>query len=93
MGKESIEAKKYASEEIKELRGTTKVLPSEAIFMFVAWITTRKEVLTSGSSEDCAVWVDVVSKFCDHNKFAEVRDKMYPHNMSMPVGSSGGVGV
>ncbi len=61
-----------------------KVLPSEALFMFAAWITTRDEAVSAGSGHECSIWAKLVSEFCEHNGFEEVRADVYPHNMEHP---------
>lgn len=52
-----------------------KLSASEALFGFTAWLTTRKEHVVAGSSCDCAVWVDLVKKFCDENGLSEPREE------------------
>ncbi len=61
-----------------------KVLPSEAVYMFVAWITTRKEEVAAGGNTDCAVWPELIGRFCDHNSLVPPRDKVYPDNLEHP---------
>ena len=46
---------------------STILSPSEAIFGFCAWLTTRKETITFGSSEDCSQIPDLIKEFCDAN--------------------------
>ena len=48
--------------------------PSEAVYGFAAWLTTRKEITKMGSSCDCAPIVELVDKFCKENKLPAVRD-------------------
>lgn len=55
--------------------GSVEGIPaSEVLYLFVAWLTTKEEVLTIGASENCGVWADRVKQFCEHNNLAPVRD-------------------
>ena len=48
--------------------------PSEALYGFAAWITTRKEQVVASSKDDAAVWARLVSEFCETNSLASPRD-------------------
>jgi len=50
-----------------------KLSPSEALYGFIAWLTTRKEILTLGSSKDCAPFPPLIAKFCEVNGLEEPR--------------------
>ena len=69
---------------IKIFQRLEKVRPSEALFMFVAWLSCRKEIQTIGASEDCAPWPDLLKEFIEHNKLEDVRDNRYPGNLEHP---------
>ena len=47
---------------------------SEALFGFMAWLTTRKEVLSIGSSEDCSPFPELIAEFCKVNRLPAVRE-------------------
>lgn len=48
---------------------------SEAIFGFMAWLTTRDETLVVGVTyATSAEVVDLIGKFCETNDLAEPRD-------------------
>ena len=48
--------------------------PSEALFGFAAWLTTRKEPLTLGANHDAAPVAQLVADFCDSQSFAMPRE-------------------
>ena len=48
-------------------------LASEAIYSFVAWLTTREESITMGSGHDCVPAVEAIKEFCKVNHFNEPR--------------------
>ena len=48
---------------------------SEAIFGFVAWLTTQKTAIIAGSAHDCAPWVEKIQEFCKTNKLSEPRER------------------
>jgi len=63
-----------------------KVLPSEALYGFAAWLTTRDEAITFGSTHDAAVVADVVNQYCKAQGYEDPRDSHYPNNIvRMPL--------
>jgi len=50
---------------------------SEAVYGFVAWLTTRSENVSMGAGNDCAPIADLVKEFCEVNDLPEVREKYY----------------
>jgi len=67
-----------------ELDEAKKVLPSEALFMFAAWLTSRRVPLTVGASCNAAPICEMVAEFIEHNDLKPLRDEVYPHNLSHP---------
>lgn len=61
-----------------------KVLPSEALFGFVAWLTTREPKVTFGSDVDASEAARLVGLYCDTNDFREPREGIYPDNLKTP---------
>ena len=51
-----------------------KLNASEAIYGFAAWLTTRDESITAGSTHDAAVWAEKVDEFCKVNHLEEPRE-------------------
>jgi len=47
---------------------------SEALFLFVGWLTTRAEGIAMSSSIDSAPACELVSKFIDANKLTDPRE-------------------
>ena len=45
--------------------------PSEALYGFCGWITTRKQVVKASGRHDAAVWADLVKTYCEHQGFQE----------------------
>jgi hypothetical protein len=58
--------------------------PVEALFGFVAWLTTRNQVLSLGASCECGVAVDALKEFIDANQLGSCREGIYPDNLVMP---------
>ncbi len=63
---------------------------TDALFGFVAWLTTRKQVVSFGASHDCAEALEVLSRFIKVNNLPDVSDK-YPTNFEIPRDSNDGI--
>jgi hypothetical protein len=61
-----------------------KVSPSEALYMFGAWLTTREEKVTFSHKHDASKMADLISEFCKANNLDEPRENMYPKNLKHP---------
>jgi hypothetical protein len=48
--------------------------PSESVFGFCAWLTTRKDVTKMSSSNDCAPIVELIKDFIKTNNLPEIRE-------------------
>lgn len=48
--------------------------PSEALYGFAAWLTTRDEPITIGAKHDASEVAELVVKYCKTNKLKEPRD-------------------
>lgn len=57
-----------AAPEVMQLSG------SEALFGFIAWLTTREEEVTLGSERDCARPAELIDEFCKINHLSDPRD-------------------
>lgn len=51
----------------------TDMSASEAVFGFVAWLTSRSERITMSSKDEAGVACDLVVEFCKTNHLAEPR--------------------
>lgn len=60
-----------------------KLSPSEAIFGFVGWLTSRPTKTVMSSSDDCAPIVELVGKFIETNKLDEPREN-WEENLKTP---------
>ncbi len=60
------------------------VTPSEAVYGFAAWLTTRDDAVTFGSTSNCAPIVELVARYCEANGFEAVSER-YPENLTYPV--------
>jgi len=60
-----------------------KLTPSEALFGFAAWLTSRDEVITASSGHDAGDWARAVDEFCKANNLEECRDD-YTKNLTFP---------
>lgn len=47
---------------------------SEALYAFMGWLTTRKQIAVFSSNHDAALAAELVKEFCDANKLPEPRD-------------------
>lgn len=56
---------------------------SEAVYAFVAWLTTRKQRTIMSATDSASLPAELVEKFCKHYNLPEVR----PHytNLITPV--------
>lgn len=50
------------------------LLPSEALFGFCAWLTTRNNPITASSRHDAGEWACLVDEFCKANKLTQPRN-------------------
>ena len=53
---------------------TDKLNASEALYGFMAWLTTREDQVTLSRHNDSATAADLVSKFCELNDFEPARE-------------------
>lgn len=60
--------------------------PSEAVYGFAAWLTTREKKIIMGASADCAPIADLVKQFCETNNLPPVTDQ-WPNNLIHPMTS------
>lgn len=49
-------------------------LPSEALFAFMGWLTSRHERVTFSASDDASPAVELVDRFCKRHGLANPRD-------------------
>lgn len=59
--------------------------PSEAVYGFAAWLTTRSESIIIGSNHNATPIVDLVASFCKENNLPEVSPD-WPNNLIHPSG-------
>lgn len=70
---------------IKTVPESLRVLPSEAVYMFAAWLSTREKTLTVGERYECSGLAELVNQFCKANNLEPTRDDVYPHNLRHPT--------
>ena len=51
-----------------------KLTASEALYGFMAWLTTRKEEVIFSAYHNAAPAADLVKQFCETNELAEPKD-------------------
>jgi len=56
-----------------------KLTPSEAVYGFAGWLTSRKERTIMSSSDDAGVVAELVDKFCKENHLEAPRDNWNTH--------------
>lgn len=68
--------------------------PSEAVYGFVGWLTTRTEKTVMSSSDDCAPIVELIAEFCKVNNLADPSEHWHL-NLIHPSGEVAvpGVGI
>ena len=66
--------------------------PSEAIYGFCAWLTTRDEKTIMSASDDAAPVCDLINQFCKENKLKEPCEN-WATNLVHPSGECSGVAV
>lgn len=62
--------------------------PSEALYGFAGWITSRPEVIQVGNTANCAVVADLVRDFCAANGLSDPRDD-WAHCLTYPTQRGG----
>ena len=62
-----------------------KINPREAVFGFMAWLTTRSTPVVLGSQHDSSIAAELVAEWCNANDLPAVRKDMYPNNITHPV--------
>ncbi len=76
------EARDSFEKSVEERPSRDQLTGSEALFGFIGWITTRKEVISAGANEECEQWATLVDEFCKANTLKEPRDgweKLFTH--------------
>jgi hypothetical protein len=61
------------------------ILPSEAVFGFISWLTTRPGTLKIGEKHSCSELLDLICDWCDVNYLIPPREKNYPNNIAFPI--------
>lgn len=61
----------------------TTMSAEDAIYGFVAWLTTRDQISKFGANEDCSPAVDLINKFFEANNLSSP-GAGYPDNISFP---------
>ena len=66
-----------------------KLIASEAVYGFAAWLTCRKQRITISASDNAAQVADLVNQFCCENNLIEPRDG-WENNLIHPSGECSG---
>ncbi len=66
---EALLVSMMAAPEVMHLSG------SEALYGFMAWLTTNGDNYRIGPKEDCAVWPTLIEEFCKTNHLHEPREQ------------------
>lgn len=59
--------------------------PSEAVYGFAAWLTTRDKQTVMSASDDAAIIANLVKQFCEVNHLPAV-SKDWPQHLIHPCG-------
>ncbi len=57
---------------------------SEALYGFIAWLTTRKEEVTFSGHHEASIAADLIDRFCKTNHLTEPRDN-WSDNLTHPI--------
>jgi hypothetical protein len=52
----------------------TSLSPSEALYGFGGWLTTRDEPVTMSSHHNAGIVAELINEFCERHDFEEPRD-------------------
>ena len=66
--------------------------PSEAVYGFAAWLTTREEQTVMSASDDSAPIAELVKQFCEINNLPDVSEH-WPNHLVHPAGEVAVPGV
>ena len=66
-----------------------RLTASEAIYGFVAWLTTQPGVIKMGASENCVPVCEAIKVFCEENGLPSPRDG-WENNLIHPSGECSG---
>lgn len=71
-----MDSEKLAEEIVNHVKVVIEkeISPSEALFMFVAGLTTHNNPVTASAKHDSAIWADLVGDFCKRFKLGEPSD-------------------
>ena len=65
-----------------------KVLPSEAVYGLLAWLSAREETVVFSSKDDASVAADIAKQYCEAQGYENPRDEYYPKNIVAMGGKS-----
>jgi len=63
--------------------------PSEAVYGFAAWLTTREDKTVMSAADDSAPITELVKQFCEVNNLPDVSEQ-WPNNLIHPSGAGHG---
>ena len=61
-----------------------KIIASEAIYGFAAWLTCRKDPVVLGAAHDASIAAKLVEEWCKINILLPPRAGVYPDNIIQP---------
>ena len=61
-----------------------EITPTDALFGFMGWLTSREEPVTLSSRHDAAIAADLVVEFCKDRDLDENCSEHYPDNINCP---------
>jgi hypothetical protein len=62
------------NEKENQMKTEWPLSPSETLYSFMGWLTTRETTLSLGAEHDAAAAADVVAEFCEKSGLPEPRD-------------------
>ncbi len=66
-----------------------RITPTDALFGFMGWLTSRKEAVTLSSCHYAGHAVELIRIWTEHNKLCKKVSAAYPNNFTQPEGGPG----
>lgn len=77
------------SADLRKESMTDKLTPSETLYGFCGWLTSRKEEVTLSTHHECGPVVDLIGQFCRANNLSDPREG-WENNLIHPSGECSG---
>lgn len=65
-------------------KDSSLITASEALYGFTAWLTSLKEEITLGATQNAALAAELVKLWCEANQLSFPREGVFPKNITQP---------